>query len=285
MRARMLVTVCLLLVSANAIGQVTTDTDTKRLQQHRVHKDGAPPCVEDPILLTDGSSAQDIVSTGSGGTGPNYYLVHLKVGHSYSAEMWAPTSDQLPVTGGAQLTLLSPSGCSPVATTDFAGVDPDLSDSFGDRISLHSQSNQDLTLEASSLDESGTLYQYLIRITDTTLWNTNWSTFSTLAMQYDFTNVTASTLSGELTVTDVIGGNTTYTSYFLVPPKQQVTKIVAATGIASTGLQVPANHQGYASFAFLGPAGGIVADANFINNTTPNVPVAPSKFEPRFFPH
>lgn len=283
MRATILVTVCLLLLSANAFSQAKGDKDIKRSQQQRVQKDSGVNCIEDPILPTDGSSAQDIVSTGNGGTGPNYYLVHLKAGHSYSAEMWAPTAAA--VTGGAQLALLLSTNCSPVATSDFVQVDPDLSKTFADRISWHFQNNHDFVLEASSLDTSGTLYQYIIRVTDTTLWNTNWSTYSTLAMQYDFTNVTASTLSGVLTVTDVTAGNATYTSSFSVPAGQQVTKIVAATGIASIGLQVPANHQGYASFAFLGPAGAIVADANFINNTTPNVPVAPSKFGARFFPH
>ena len=285
MKTKIVVTVCLLLLSASAFSQAKADNNTKPVQPQRAQKAPAEACVEDPILPTDGSSAQDIVSTGSGGTGPNYYLVHLKAGHSYSAEMWAPTSDNSPVTGGAQLALLLNPNCSLVATSDFVGIDPDLTNSFADRISWHFQNNHDFTLEASSLDTSGTLYQYLIRVTDTTLWNTNWSTSSTLAMQYDFTNVTAATLSGELTVTDVTGGNTTYTSSFSVAPGQQVTKIVAATGIASIGLQVPANHQGYASFAFLGPAGAVVADANFINNTTPNVPVAPSKFEPRFYPH
>jgi hypothetical protein len=210
--------------------------------------------------------------------------VHAKAGHSYSAEMWAPTS-QNPVTGSAQLGLALGTSCSTVSTSDFAQVDPELSNSFGDRISWRFQNGHDFTLVASSLDLSGNLYQYYIRVTDTTLWNANWSTYSTLAMQYDFTNVTAATLSGELTVTDVTAGDTTYTSSFSLAPGQQVTRIVAANGIASLGLLVPANHQGYASFAFLGPAGGIVADANFINNTAPNVPVAPSKFEPRFFPH
>ncbi|MGA2371849.1 MAG: hypothetical protein ABSG11_14385 [Candidatus Korobacteraceae bacterium] len=283
MRAKILVAGCLLLlISANAVGQAQADKNTQLLQYKRAHKDSGVYCVQDPILPTDGSSAQDIVSTGNGGTGPNYYLLHLKAGHSYSAEMWSPTGD---VTGGAQLTLLLNTNCSPVATSDFVEIDPDLSNSFADRISWHFLNNHDVVLQASSLDTSGTLYQYLIRVTDTTLWNTNWSTYSTLAMQYDFTNTTAATLSGELTVTDVTAGNTTYTSSLSIPAGQQVTKIVAATGIASTGLQVPANHQGYASFAFLGPAGAIVADANVINNTAPNVPLVPSKFEPRFLPH
>ncbi len=280
MRAKILAMVGLLLVSASMFGQAKTDNATKRLQQQKVRQDGGEFCIEDPILPTDGSPASDYVSTG---TGPNYYLVHLKAGHSYSAEMWDPADIQ--ITGTAQLGLVSPSTCAPVSASDFVSVDPDLSATFGDRISWHFENNHDLVLKASSLDTSGTLYQYMIRVTDTTLWNTNWSTYSTLAMQYDFTNVTASTLSGYLTVTDVTAGGTTYTSSFSVPAEQQVSKIVAATGIASIGLQVPANHQGYASFAFLGPAGAIVADANVINNTAPNVPIAPAKFEARFFPH
>ena len=271
--------VCLLLVSASALGQAKADRDVKRLQQLQKMKIyGGTSCGGAPILPTDGSSVQDYVSSSA-----NYYLLHLKAEHSYSAEMWDPADAY--IGGGAQLTLLSSPSCSPYGSTDVVGVDPDLRNDFADRISWHYHANHDLVLEASSLDSSGALYLYVIRVTDTTLWNPNWSTYSTLAMQYDFTNVTASTLSGGLTVTDVTGGGTTYSASFSVPAGKQVSKIVAATGIASSGLQVPANHQGYASFWFIGPAGAVLGDAYFINNTMPNVPVAPAKFEPRFLPH
>ena len=279
MRTKLFTIVCVLLVSVLAFGQAKSDRDTKRLQQQKVQRDGGATCGSDPILPTDGSSVQDYV----GSIGPNYYLLHLKGGHSYSAEMWDPAD--LYIGGGAKLALLTSPGCSPSWSTDLVGVDPDLHNNFADRISWDYTSDHDVVLEASSLDSSGAFYTYVIRVTDTTLWNPNWSTYSTLAVQYDFTNVTASTLSGKLTVTDVTGGGTTYSASFSVPAGKQVSKIVAATGIASTGLQVPANHQGYASFVFVGPAGAILADAYFINNTTPNVPVTPAKFEPRFFPH
>ena len=280
MRTKLFTIVSVLLVSVLAIGQAKSDRDTKRLQQQKVQRDGGATCGSDPILPTDGSSVQDYV----GSIGPNYYLLHLKGGHSYSAEMWDPAD--LYIGGGAKRALLTSPGCSSSSwSTDLVGVDPDLHNNFADRISWDYTSDHDVVLEASSLDSSGAFYTYVIRVTDTTLWNPNWSTYSTLAVQYDFTNVTASTLSGKLTVTDVTGGGTTYSASFSVPAGKQVSKIVAATGIASTGLQVPANHQGYASFVFVGPAGAILADAYFINNTTPNVPVTPAKFEPRFFPH
>jgi hypothetical protein len=38
-----------------------------------------------------------------------------------------------------------------------------------------------------------------------------------------------------------------------------------------------------ASYAFTGPAGGILGQAYII--AAPNVPVAPTKFEPKFSPH
>ena len=279
MRTKLFVTTCLLLVNSIAFAQAKADRDTKALQQrHKIEVGGGAQCGSDPILPIDGSSVQDYVST----SGPNYYLLHLKSGHSYAAEMWDPADTY--IGGGAQLALLSSPGCSPIMTTDLVGVDPDLRNDFADRISWQQLASGDAVLQASSLDQSGAFYTYVIRITDTTLQNPYWSTYSPLATEYVFTNATTWTLSGKLTVTDETAGGTVYSVSFSVPAGQQVTKIVASTSIATSGLQVPANHAGHASFAFLGPAGSILGDAYFINNATPNVPVAPAKFEPRFSP-
>ncbi len=267
---------CLLLASATALSQAKVDRDTKRVQQLKVQNAGGEACGSDPILPTDGSSVQDFV-----GSSPNYYLLHLQAGHSYSAEMW--DSIDVSIGGGAQLTLLSSPGCSPLSTTDVVSSDPNLSNNFADRISWRQGSNGDAVLQASSLDPTGTIYSYVIRVTDTTLQNNFWTTVSSRATQFIFANNTQQNLTGKLIVKDVTAGGTNYSVNITVPAGQQVTEIVASSGIASNGLLVPANHIGRATFAFIGPAGGIMADAYTI--TSVNVPIAPVKFEPKFAPH
>lgn len=269
--------VCLLLMSAMALGQAQADRNTKRLQGlQKVRPPGGFACGSDPILPTDGSSTQDSITSS-----PNFYLLHLLAGHSYSAEMWDPVD--LFIGGGAQLVLLSSPGCATVPTTDFVSADPNLSNSFGDRISWRQSVDSDAVLQVNNLDTAGGFYGYIIRVTDTTLQNEYWTTNGNLATEYVFTNNTEHTLSGTLTVKDVTGGGTDYSVHFAVPATGQTVEIVASTGIASSGLQVPANHIGRATFAFTGPAGGVIAQAFTI--TSVDVPIVPVKFEPKFSPH
>jgi hypothetical protein len=272
------VIVCSLLLSMIAVGQAKVDRDVKRLQAaQKARIGGGYECSNDPILPTDGSSVQDVVSLS-----PNYYLLHLQAGHSYVAEMWDPVD--LFITAGGQLTLLSSPGCgSTLPTTDFVSADPNLSDDFADRISWIQPANGDAVLEASSLDTANDYYAYVIRVIDTTLQNNYWTTNGNLATEYIFTNNTQQTLAGTLIVKDVTAGGTNYSAHVSVPSGRQTIEVVASSGIASSGLQVPANHVGRAVFSFLGPAGGIQADGYTI--TSVDVPITPVKFESKFSPH
>ena len=206
------------------------------------------------------------------GTSPNYYLVHLKAGHSYSAELFDSTD--LYVAGGAQLVLLSSPGCTALPTTDVVSLDPDLSNNFADRISWIQAADADGVLQVNNLDISGNFYSYSIRIVDTTLHNPRWSTFSGFITQYALVNNTNTAISGTLTLIDSTG--TQYTAPVTVPAGGENFQ---TTG----GLGVPANDFGFANFAFVGPAGGITADAYFINaNATV---IVPSTLAPRNYQH
>ncbi len=268
-----------LLMSTMALGQAQVDRNAKRLQeQQKIRTGGGYQCGNDPILPTDGSSTQDYIPPDPAS---NFYLVHLLAGHSYSVDMWDPVD--LFIGGPGQIELLSSPGCTPLTTNDYVTVDPNLSGSFGDRISWLQVHDGDAVVEVNNLDTNGGYYAYIIRVTDTTLQNEYWTTNGGLATEYMFTNNTEFTLSGTLTLKDVTGGGTDYSVHFAVPGAQQTSKIVAATGIASSGLQVPANHTGRASFAFNGPAGAIIAQAFTISAV--DVPITPLKFEAKFSPH
>ncbi len=263
MKKTFLLSLCLVLVSSIVLAQ----TKGAPAKQKQVKRYGGLQCGSDPILPTDGAATSDFV-----GTSPSYYLVHLKAGDSYSAELFDSTD--LYVTGGAQLVLLSSPGCAALPTTDVVSLDPDLSNNFADRISWIQAADADGVLQVNNLDTSGNVYSYSIRIADTTLHNPRWSTFSGFITQYALVNNTNAAISGTLTLIDSTG--TQYAAPVTVPAGGENFQ---TTG----GLGVPANDFGFATFAFVGPAGGITADAYFINSNA--TVIVPSTLAPRNYQH
>src|SRR5208337_1370044 len=263
MKKTFFVTLCLVLVSSMLLAQ----TKGAPAKQKQVKRYGGIECGSDPILPTDGAATLDYV-----GTSPNFYLVHLKAGHSYSAELFDSTD--LYVTGGAQLVLLSSPACTALPTTDVVSLDPDLSNNFADRISWIQAADADGVLQVNNLDNSGNFYSYSIRIVDTTLHNPRWSTFSGFITQYALVNNTSTAISGALTLIDSTG--TQYSANVTVPAGGESFQ---TTG----GLSIPADHFGFGTFAFVGPAGGITADAYFINSNA--TVIVPSTLAPRNYQH
>src|ERR1035438_9597724 len=102
MKKLLFTTVCLLLVSSMVMAQAKSSTTSKQTSKHRY---GGIACGSDPILPTDGLAISDFVGTAGAGS-PTYYLVHLKDGHSYSAEVYDST-DPTVNAGMAQLLLTS----------------------------------------------------------------------------------------------------------------------------------------------------------------------------------
>ena len=266
-----------LLLSAIGLGQAKADRNVKKGQdQQKARIAGGYGCGSDPILPTDGSSVQDYI-----GAGPNYYLLHLQRNHSYAVYMCDPADSF--IGGSGQLVLLSSPGCgSTLATRDFVNSDPNLSNDFADRISWIQAEDGDAVLQVNNLDPSD-FYTYVVRITDTTLQANYWTTNGGMAAEFIFTNNTEQTLAGTLTVKDLTAGGIDYNVHVSVPAESQTTEVVAATGMASTGLQVPANHIGRALFAFHGAAGGIMVEGYTI--TAVDVPITPIKFEAKYSPH
>ena len=268
MKKLLLTTLCLLLLSSLVLGQAKSKTTSKKVQRY-----GGISCGMDPILPTDGSYTSDYVGAAGSPGSANYYLVHLKDGHSYSAEAYDST-DITVIAGSAQLSLIAAADCkTALPTTDVISLDPDLSLSFADRISWIQTGNVDAVLVLSNSDNIN-FYAYNIRITDTTLHNPRWSTFSGFITQYALVNNTSTAISGTLTLIDSTG--TQYAAPVTVPAGGES---VQTTG----GLSIPADHFGFGTFAFVGPAGGITADAYFINSNA--TVIVPSTLGPRNYQH
>jgi hypothetical protein len=269
MKRVLLATVCVLVMSSLALAQATTDTSAatgSNGRQPRKTHNGGITCGSDPILPTDGSSTQDFVDVSS----TTYYLVNLKSGHSYSAEVY--DSQDATISATAQLQLWS-SGCgSQLSTADVAASDPDLSNSFADRISWIQSGDAAAVLEVINPDGANS-YVYNIRVVDTTLHNPRWSTISGYHTQYAFVNNTETPITGTLTVYDNSGNVVISNTGVAVP--------AGAENFVS--IFNPTNVFGFATFAFVGPAGAITADAYFVN---PGInAVVPSTFAPRNYQH
>ena len=168
MKRLLLTFVCLLAISSLALAQATTDTasttGTTGPHVRKIRTAGGTGCGSDPILPTDGTTLLDFVDISS----TTYYMVHLKNGHSYSAEVYDSLDTSVSVA--AQLQLWN-SGCgSQLSTTDVASVDPDLSNNFADRISWIQSGDSDAVMEVINSDSVNS-YTYNVRIVDTTLHN------------------------------------------------------------------------------------------------------------------
>jgi hypothetical protein len=257
-------TLCILVISCLALAQAKAPkANTPRTHQN-ISTGAGISCGADPILPTDGSSTDDFVFQGSA----NWYLVNLKGGHSYSVEVWDSTDPT--IGGSAQLAMIANDCTTPLPTANVSSLDPDLSGSFGQRISWIQTADAQAYVQLNTSDPSGNAYT--IRVTDTTLWNQRWSTFSGFRTQYSFVNTTESPITGTLTVYNTTG-TVVNTQIITISPLNDSFYIFST----------PLNTVGFATFAFVGPAGAITSDAYFINgNATVIVPTA---FAPRNYQH
>jgi hypothetical protein len=274
MKRILLITICLLLTGVMGIAQAKKSTPSRP----RAPKSGAPKsgakkygstnCNAPSQLLQDGLAlgSPDFISAGA----TNYYGGFFLAGHSYTAEVWDPYEADTGIYPALELF----SGCAMGPSyLDIFSADPAVFYTFGDRISWISATSDFYQVVVPNTDTING-YDYFVRITDTTLHNPRWSSFSGFVTQYAFVNNTNIDISGTLTLTDNSGA--TFTANLTIPAG---TESFQTTG----GLGVPANDFGFADFAFIGPAGGITADAYFINSNA--TVIVPSTFAPRNYQH
>jgi hypothetical protein len=215
-----------------------------------------------PLASADGSVFTDSILDFS----PyfdNFVMVNLKANHSYAIEVWDPTESQLTNQGGGVfLTPLLSSDCATIDGNwfDIWDMDPDLSGGWSDRISSIQPADSFEFIDVGNFD-SGLNHNYYMRVVDTTLYNSRWSTVVGFTTHYGFLNTTESDVSGVLTLTE--SGGTQHTANFTVPAGGEVFETIAGDGSGSPGLNLPPNLAGSATFAFVGSPGAIRADGYF----------------------
>ena len=118
-----------------------------------------------------------------------------------------------------------------------------------------------------------------MRIVDTTLYNSRWSTVVGFTTHYGFLNTTEFDIGGTLTLTE--SGGTQHVVSFTVPAGGEVFEVVAGDGSGSPGLNLPPNLAGSATFAFVGSPGAIKADGYFQAVQHGVLVIAPTAWGPR----
>jgi len=211
-----------------------------------------------------------------------FWDVAFVQGHSYSVELY--TELQVFSGGVLQLFVLAPGNTCPDGPTTLTlsstiGIAPAGAGGDPQRVSfvapVTSNGFPGYVVEVKNTS-AATAQNFRVAVTDTTLFNPRWSTFSSFITQYGFRNTTNTAISVTLTVTDTLGSPpvAAVTQTFTVPAAGEVFKIIGPSG----DIVIPGQHGGFANLATQGPPGSIKADAYFIN---PNGSViVPSSFDP-----
>jgi hypothetical protein len=257
MRKACLISVVCLLLASLALAQ--TKPGRTRPSGIRI----ATTCGADPVLPSDGTvNLEDFI----GAATTAYYNLNVKGGHSYSVEVWDAVD---PTAGVVPAIQLLASNCSTqVQSTNVTSVDPDLSGGFAGRISWIQASAASIHIALNNPDQANG-YTFVIRVTDTTLFNPRWSTYSGYSTSWGLTNTTPTDLNGTMTVYDSTGS--------VLATHATTLKAAQPNFLDTGGLGVPNNHAGYAGFAYIGPPGAIVGDGFMIAPS--GNPIIPVLFE------
>lgn len=102
---------------------------------------------------------------------------------------------------------------------------------------------------------------FRVSASETTLFNSSWSTVGGFFTQWGFQNTTDSALTGTLTVQESFGGTASYSRTVVLPANRTT---FVTTNEQFGGSTVPAGRGGSATFTHNGPPGSVQADAYLI---------------------
>lgn len=196
--------------------------------------------------------------TNSGGTNLNVPYFQPEAGRSYSIEVVSATSGLITAYTGDQGT--SCPTANNASATVTTSVSPRL-DSRGTRLSIIASSSSFIATRV----DTGT-FRY--SVTETTLFNSSWSTVNGFLTQWGLQNTTDASISGVLTVRESFGGSATYTKSVTIPANSTAFILTQDT---FTGGPIPTQRAGSATFAHNGPPGSILGDGFLINTANSNI--------------
>ena len=249
----------------------------------------AKDCLNPSLVVPDGRTVNSPQFAGSfNGYNPTYwYGFYGQAMHSYSIE-FVPTLDNentsnainfvnLTIWGPNDISALQANGCfgsTSVSWTSTQGFSPAIARSkygTGQRVSFIAQVSGLNILSITNTQAAG---PYSYRISDTTMFNPRWTTWSGYDSTWGFTNMSDMTITGTLYVFDS-NNHLLVAAPVTLLANSQVFRVTGASD-----LNLPRNNAGSAFFAHNGPPSAILGDAYMLNSN--GTVIVYSKFESRY---
>jgi hypothetical protein len=248
----------------------------------------AKDCINPSLTVPDSRIVNSQFAGSFNGFTPTYwYAFYGQATHSYSIE-FVPTVDNentssainfanLTVWGPNDIAGLQVNGCfgsTSVSWTATQTYSPTIARSkygSGQRLSFTAQVSGLYILSITNTQAAGA---YSYRVTDTTLFNPRWSTFSGYDTCWGFVNMSDMTITGTLYIFNS-SNQMVAAAPVSVQPNGQVFRNSSASD-----LNLPRNNSGRAIFAHNGPPSSIVADSYMVNGNA--TVVTYTKFESRY---
>ncbi len=200
-----------------------------------------------------------------------YWAFSAIAGHSYAVEAFAEQDGQFYVP--APVVFASYTECthdlSSLSTTNTSYWDPAVV--WSQRRTFVAPASGTYYLKVQNSD--ATYHYFRVGLTDTTMFNPRWTTFSGYDTQFGLYNTSNYTVTGTLTVIDN-AGTVLGTFAFTIQPGR-----MALRSTIPSDLNIPRNKFGTATFAHNGPLGAIIGDAYYINGGA--TVIVPSSFDTR----
>lgn len=220
--------------------------------------DASAQCTDYVLSFADGRVIGPFTSNGSTTIFAPYF--QASPGHSYSIEVLSATD----ALAGAATTGAVSEICP---TADHASVSSnETTDPRGDSRSYRVTTTTATSGYIVTRVPTGTFYY---SVSDTTLYNSSWSTAGSYATQWGLQNTTGSAITGTLTVKESFGGSATYTRAVTLPANSTT---FVTTFDAFAGGPIPTGRGGSATFTHSGPANTVLGDAYLVGSSGTAVP-------------
>lgn len=200
----------------------------------------------------------------------NYYQFNVSAGRSYSVEVREDYDDLQSPTSDIQTAAFTDNNCTMGLTTNDTHNNDPILPGNAQRFSF-TQGATGGTVYLAVTNNSPSTGRYVsVTVSETTLYNARWSTFSGFVTQWGFQNTCSLALNVKMVATDTLGSPIApaQTITFGVPGNSETFHITAPSDV-----NFPAQHAGFAVITHDGPPGCLLMDAYFIGgNSTIIVP-------------
>lgn len=219
-------------------------------------------CTDYVLTFADGRVIGPFTSNGSTTIFAPYF--QAAPGHSYSIEILSVTDALAGAATTGSVSEICPTADGPAVSSN------ETTDPRGDSRAYRVTTTPTTSGYIVTRVPTGT---FSYSVSDTTLYNSSWSTVGGFGTQWGLQNTTGSAIAGTLTVRESFGGTSIYTRAVTLAANQTT---FITTSDAFTGGPIPAGRGGSATFTHSGPSQSVQGDGFLFNAT--NTILTPIQF-------